>query len=140
MWEYQHAVETTASASAIWKLWADVDGWSTWNADVEKIDLRGPFAEGSEFTMYMPGQDPVTLTLGSCVENEHFVDRAEIEGLVLTTTHRIAQGGDGKVQVVYHMTIDGPGADEVGAEIGPAITGDWPETVAALIARAEERD
>jgi hypothetical protein len=33
--------------------------------------------------------------------------------------------------------IDGPAADEVGPDLGPAITADFPEVMAALSARAE---
>jgi hypothetical protein len=35
------------------------------------------------------------------------------------------------------MEITGPQADELGPELGPAITSDFPDTVASLIARAE---
>ncbi|NUU24139.1 MAG: polyketide cyclase [Streptomycetaceae bacterium] len=137
MWTYEHALETTATPHAVWRLWADVDTWSTWNADVERIDLRGPFAEGSEFTMYLPGQDPIELRLGTCVADEVFVDVAEIDGLVLRTEHRVEPVGPGRSRVVYRMAITGPGADEAGPQIGPAVTGDWPETMAALVALAE---
>jgi hypothetical protein len=36
------------------------------------------------------------------------------------------------------MEISGPAADTLGTELGPAISADFPETLAALIARAEE--
>jgi hypothetical protein len=37
------------------------------------------------------------------------------------------------------MEITGPGADDVGPQIGPGITADWPETMAALSRLAETR-
>ncbi|MFJ7589188.1 hypothetical protein ACIQZO_17755 [Streptomyces sp. NPDC097617] len=38
----------------------------------------------------------------------------------------------GRIRVVYRMEITGSGADEVGPQIGPGITADWPETMASL--------
>jgi hypothetical protein len=35
------------------------------------------------------------------------------------------------------MEISGPAADTVGPELGPQISGDFPETLAALVRRAE---
>jgi hypothetical protein len=37
------------------------------------------------------------------------------------------------------MEISGPAADTLGPQLGPAISGDFPETLAALVARAEAR-
>ncbi len=38
------------------------------------------------------------------------------------------------------MEINGPAADTVGPELGPEISGDFPETLAALTERAEAMD
>jgi uncharacterized membrane protein len=125
MWTYEHSVETTATPAAIWRLWTDVEHWPEWNTEIETIEINGPFANGTEIVMTPPG---VTLTLADVVENEHFVDEARVEGLVIRTMHRI---GDGKV--AYRVEISGP----AGAEIGPQITADWPQTMAALVKLAE---
>jgi len=44
---------------------------------------------------------------------------------------------EGGTRITYTATIDGIGADAVGPTIGPAITADFPEVLAALITRAE---
>jgi hypothetical protein len=38
------------------------------------------------------------------------------------------------------MEISGPAADTVGPELGPRISGDFSETIAALVERAEALD
>jgi hypothetical protein len=53
--------------------------------------------------------------------------------LVLRTTHRLDA-----TRVTYRTEVTGPGAD-AGPEIGPGITADWPETMAALSRLAETR-
>jgi hypothetical protein len=136
MWAYEHGVETGATPEAVWRLWADVENWGAWNAEIEKIEIDGPFAEGTRIMMTPPGDDPVLLRIDEAVEGERFVDVAEFDGLVLRTTHRIDRLGRDRIRVVYRMEITGAGADEIGPQIGPGITGDWPETMAALVERA----
>jgi hypothetical protein len=38
---------------------------------------------------------------------------------------------------VYRTEITGPGASVIGPELGPAITADFPDVLAALARRAE---
>lgn len=137
MWEYEHTAETTASRERIWRLWADVETWGGWNRDIAAVELRGPFAEGSTIAMTPVGQDTVSLRLADVRENELFVDEAEIGGVTLRTTHRLDRLGDDRVRVTYRTEITGLAADELGPELGPAITADFPDTVASLIERAE---
>jgi hypothetical protein len=136
MWVYEHSVETNADPEAIWHLWADVENWGTWNADIESIQLSGPFAAGAEIVMTPAGQGPVRLRVAEATVGELFVDEARIDGLLLRTIHRLDRGERLRTQVVYRMEITGPTADELGPRIGPAVTGDWPDTMAALVERA----
>ncbi|MGA5037152.1 SRPBCC family protein [Streptomyces capoamus] len=132
MWQYQHSIESSATPEAIWRLWADVENWGTWNAEIEKIEMDGPFAPGTQITMTPPGDDPVLLHIAEAVENELFVDEARFDGLLLRTIHRIDRIDQNRIRVTYRMEITGAGADEAGPQIGPGITADWPETMAAL--------
>ncbi|MEH0549015.1 polyketide cyclase [Streptomyces sp. B21-105] len=133
MWEYEHCIETVATPEAIWRLWADVDNWSAWNAEIEKIEISGPFAAGTEITMTPPGDDPIVLRIAEARPHELFVDEARFDDLLLRTVHRIDRIDPDRVRVVYRMEISGPGADEAGPHIGPGITADWPDTMASLV-------
>jgi|SRR5947207_11323839 len=139
MWEYQRSLDTTAGPEAIWRLFADVDGWRAWNADIEKVAIDGPFAVGSEIEMTPAGQDPVRLRLVEVVEDEVFVDEADLGDVVVRTAHRLERLDGGGTRVTYRMEITGPAADEMGPQVGPAITADFPETMAALVALALAR-
>ncbi|MEU2827769.1 polyketide cyclase [Streptomyces lavendulae] len=137
MWTYEHSVETTATAPSVWRLWSDVARWADWNAEIEKIEIDGPFAPGTRITMTPPGEDPIPLIVAEAVENKLFVDEARFGGLLLRTLHRLDTAGPGRIRVTYRMEITGAGADEAGPEIGPGITADWPDTMAALTRLAE---
>jgi uncharacterized protein YndB with AHSA1/START domain len=137
MWTNEHSIETTAPPEAIWRLWSDVAGWPDWIADIERIELSGPFAAGSTITMTPAGQDPVELRIAEAVEPELFVDEADLGQVVVRTLHRVERLEDERNRVVYRMEITGPAADSVGPELGPQISGDFPDTLAALIQHAE---
>jgi hypothetical protein len=136
MWEFEHAVEADVSAKAVWRLWADVEGWGEWNADIESIEIGGPFEVGTEIAMTPRGQELVRLQIAELDEGRLFVDEADVGDAIVQTEHRIDQLGDGRIRITYRTEITGSAADELGPEIGPAITSDFPETIASLIERA----
>jgi len=139
MWVNEQAVETTASAQDVWRLWADVAGWPTWNGDIERIELDGPFATGSTILMTPKGDDAVELAIVEAVEPTLFVDEADGGDFVVRTTHRVEPLDAERNRVVYRMEITGPAADTVGPQIGPEISDDFPQVLAALVALAEQR-
>src|SRR5437660_10954754 len=112
MWAYEHGVETSAAPGAVWRLWADVDGWVGWNPDIEKIEIDGPFAVGAEIVMYPAGQDPVRLRVAELTEAELFIDEADLGDVLIRTAHRLERLDGGRTRVVYRMEITGPAADE----------------------------
>jgi Polyketide cyclase / dehydrase and lipid transport len=137
MWEVEHSIETSATQQAIWRLWADVSGWPAWNGDIERIELLGPFAAGSTIRMTPIGEDTVELRIAESVEPELFVDEADLGEIVVRTIHRAEVLDGGRTRVTYRMEITGPAADTLGPQIGPEISGDFPQTLAALVERAE---
>lgn len=135
LWRKEYGIETTASAEAIWSLFRDVAGWKRWNAGIESIELEGPFAGGSWFTMKPPGQEAFRSQLIDVRENESFVDETRMGDLVVQVAHRIQRIGPGRTRVVYAVEASGTDASEIGA----AISSDFPEVLAALAAHAEKR-
>jgi hypothetical protein len=137
MWTNEHSIETTSSPDAIWRLWSDVSGWPAWNSDIEHIEISGPFAAGSTITMTPVGQDPVELRIAEAVEPDLFVDEASLGDVVVRTIHRVEPVADDRNRVTYRIEISGPAAARVGPELGPQISGDFPETLSALVRQAE---
>jgi hypothetical protein len=139
MWAAEHSIETAATPEEIWRQWSDVAGWPEWNGDIERIALAGPFAAGSRITMTPTGQEPVELRIAEAVEPERFVDEADLGEIVVRTTHLVERLDERRARVTYRMEITGPAADTVGPQIGPEISGDFPQVLAALAERAESK-
>jgi dihydrofolate reductase len=85
MWAAEHSIETTASPESIWRRWSDVASWGDWNADIERIEISGPFAAGSTIAMTPAGQDAVELRLSEVAEPTLFVDEADLGDVVIRT-------------------------------------------------------
>src|SRR5438445_11718972 len=113
MWEYEHSVEATVAPEAVWRRWADVASWPEWNADIEKVELDGPFVVGGRITMTPIGDEPVRLRIAEARENELFVDEAEFGGVTVRTTHRVERLDAGRSLILYRTEITGDAADEL---------------------------
>jgi hypothetical protein len=137
MWATEHSLETTATPESIWRLWADVPRWPEWNSDLAEAELVGEFLAGSAIRMRSVDGDSIELGIAELVRPKLFVDEADFGGVTVRTTHRIERTEVGRVLIVYRMEISGPDADRLGPELGPEISGDFPEGLAALAERAE---
>lgn len=138
-WSYEHHADSSAAAETVWALWADVAGWRDWNPDVQRSVLQGPFADGSTIAMTLGDGTVIDLTVVDVVADARFVDVAEIDGLSLRTLHLVEPLPAGGSRVTYRLEITGEGVETVGPEIGPQVTGDFPDTVAGLIRHAERK-
>ena len=136
MWRYEHTAQAPVSPEAVWRLWSEVELWPDWNPDIETISIDGPFVAGSKFVMNPDNDEAVHMTLAEVVPGTSFTDLAEFNGLVIRTIHLMEPGEGGNLRITYAMEITGPNADTMGAEVGEQITGDFPETVAALLEQA----
>ena len=137
MWATEHRVDTSALPEQVWRLWADVPGWPEWNGDIERIELDGPFVVGGRIVMTPIGQAAIELRIAEALEPSLFVDEADFGEVVIRTTHRVERVGNERSRVTNRLEINGPAADTLGPQLGPAISADFPKTLAALVARAE---
>ncbi len=134
MWRYEHAVETTASAEAVWRLYSDVGMWTVWDHGLERISLDGPFVAGSRGEMVFQGQPPLAFVLTEVRPGEGFVDETTVPNVgTICFRHTLAPNGDGGTRIVHAVEIDGP----AGEAIGPRIVAGVPATMAALARLAE---
>ena len=137
MWEHEYSVETTAAPEALWRHWSDMAAWPEWNDGIAAIEVDGPFAVGTTFRMTPPGEEPIPMRLAEIVPGEQFTDEMDGGDFVVRTVHRLTHAAGGRTRIVYRTEISGPAAAEVGPALGPAITGDFPDVLAALAKRAE---
>ena len=134
MWTHEQSIEIDAKPARIWAVFADVHGWTRWNAGIERIELHGPFAAGSTFTMQPPGTDAFVSTLIAVDAARGFTDETVIDETRVVVDHRIEALSPHRVRVTYATQITGPQAQA----IGPEVTGDFGDVLRGLKAICEQ--
>jgi hypothetical protein len=103
---------------------------------LEWVRLQGPFQVGSQVTMKPTGQDPITSVIVQAAENRVYADQTTLGEVTLRFSHTLQPLAGGGTTITHRLEITGPEADQAGPELGPAITEDFPEAMAALLTRA----
>ncbi|MEU4250521.1 SRPBCC family protein [Amycolatopsis sp. NPDC026612] len=137
MWEYEHAVETGVAPPVLWRYWSDIAGWPAWNEGIEKIEVDGPLEPGTTFRMTPPGEEPIAMRIAEVEPGVSFVDEMDAGEFVVRTVHRLEPLPGGGTRIVYRTEFVGPAADRIGPELGPQITADFPDVLAALVRVAQ---
>jgi len=140
MWEYEYSVDTAAAPDTVWRYWSDPMTWPQWNDGIETIQIDGPFAVGTTLQMTPPGENPITLRLVEIAPGELFADEMDAGDFTVRTVHRLERTEAGMTRITYRTEITGSAADQVGPQLGPAITADFPDVLAALVRVAENAD
>ena len=134
MWTDTASIATTVPPNVLWRLFEDVANWTSWNAGIARIALDGPFASGSTFEMQPPGMDAFTSTLRDVRPDAGFTDETVLDGTRFLVSHELQPLPGGGTRVTYSIQVDGPDADT----LGPMVTADFPDVLAALKALAEQ--
>jgi Polyketide cyclase / dehydrase and lipid transport len=134
---YAHTIEADVTAAAVWALYDDVTTWPRWDAQAELVVRDGPFATGTTGTMTFSGQEPLRYRLTHVQPLREFVDETPVGDVVVRVSHLLEPLASGRLRLTYSVAIDGP-ADQTEL-VGPAITADFPETMASLVALAKKQ-
>lgn len=94
-------------AAAVWNLWADVDGWTTWHPDLEYCRLQGPFAVGSHFLLRPKGAPEFKIGITELTQGVSFTDCTRFFGARMYDTHEMQETPEG-LRLTNTMTVTGP--------------------------------
>jgi hypothetical protein len=75
MWTKSHSILTKdVTKEQMWKLFADVNNWHTWDEGIEFAELKGKFEKGNHFYLKPKGGPKVKVELLETVANQSFLD------------------------------------------------------------------
>jgi Polyketide cyclase / dehydrase and lipid transport len=140
VWESEYSVQAQVAPESVWRVWADFENAASWNEGIESIELHGPFASGSEFSMKPVGREAIVMRLAEVAENVSFAEVAEANGLTIRVIHRVERLDGQRTRIAYRTEITGEGADELGPELGRGVTAAFPDAVAKLVELARRRE
>jgi hypothetical protein len=140
MWTTEHTSDTALSPDVVWAALADLHRGRLTYPGADVFELHGPFGVGSTLSVTPDGgPDTFESTIVDLVEGSTYADETTFGDVILHFRHTLTPLGDGGTRLTHRLEITGPGADATGPELGPQISGDFPESMAALLAAAAQR-
>ncbi len=137
MWTTHYEATTSVSPGAVWNALQALHSGIPLGPDSDSFELHGPFEVGTTVTVTPQGQDPMQSVIIELEPEALYADQTAFNGLVLTFRHRLTPTTDGGATVTHELEITGDGADEIGPELGPQISNDFPTAMSELFAAAE---
>ena len=138
MWTTEHTATTDVQAAAIWAALRDLHSGVPLGEHSDHFQLHGPFAVGTEVSVTPQGQDTMRSVIVELDEGRSYADSTRFGDLTLLFRHTLDALPTG-TRATHRLEIHGPGAAEVGPELGPQISGDFPTTMDELFAAARAR-
>jgi uncharacterized protein YndB with AHSA1/START domain len=136
MWTRTHCTTVTdVTAQQVWAVWTDVNQWHTWQPDIERATLDGPFAVGNTFTLKPTGTSPVTIELVTVEPGVRFTDLTRFPGARMYGDHEFVPAGDA-LEIRTTMRVEGPLSFLWRKLVAEGIVKSMPEQTAQLLARA----
>ncbi|SHN01017.1 SRPBCC family protein [Mucilaginibacter sp. OK098] len=75
MWTKSYSVTTKdVTKEQMWKLFADVNNWPSWDEGIEFTELKGKFEKGNFFILKPKGGPKLKVELLETVTNKSFLD------------------------------------------------------------------
>jgi hypothetical protein len=136
MWTHEDSATTEIAPDRIWRAIRDLHTGKSSPDDADRFEIHGPFAVGTELSVTPQGQETFRSVITGLVVNELYQDETAMGDVTLRFRHTLDALATGGTRVTHRLEIDGPAAAEVGPELGPAITQDFPKALDALIAAA----
>jgi hypothetical protein len=107
MWTKSHSVVTKeVTKEQMWKLFADVNNWHTWDTSIEHAKLEGNFEKGNHFILRPNGGPNVKIQLLETIENNKFVDLTKFPLAKMYGSHTFEQTNDG-LKITSSLTVQG---------------------------------
>ena len=139
MWTTSYTEATSATPEAVWSALEALHSGTPLGPNSDEFELHGPFAVGTTLTITPQGQEAMSSTIVALEPCSVYADQTVFGDLILTVRHDLAPAvspATGTV-VTHTLTIEGPTADDIGPDLGPQISGDFPSAMSELIAAAE---
>ncbi len=95
------------NADQVWKIWADVNQWHTWQTDIEYAKLEGEFKVGNSFLLKPKGGPKVNIELVKVEPGKAFTDLTRFPLAKMYGSHEFINHGD-ELEIKTSMSINGP--------------------------------
>lgn len=107
MWTQSHSIVTNeATKEQMWKLFADVNNWKTWDSGIDYAQMEGKFEKGNFFELKPKGGPKVKIQLVETIENQKFVDLTTFPLAKMYGEHTFEETANG-LKITTTMKVEG---------------------------------
>jgi len=137
MWTTSYTAATSATPTDVWDALSALHSGIALGPASDRFELHGPFEVGTPVTVTPQGQDPMRSIITELEPSLVYADQTSFGDVLLTFRHQLVATDTGGTVVTHTLENTGAGCDDVGPELGPAISSDFPTAMAELLASAE---
>lgn len=119
----------------LWRIWADVDAWHTWQSDLDHAKLEGEFVAGSTFLLKPKGGPRVRIALVTVEPNRCFVDLTRFPLARMYGAHEFIARGD-EVTIRTSVSVEGALGFLWRKLVGEGVAASLEAQTQSLVARA----
>ncbi len=107
MWKKSHTIVTTeVTKEQMWKLFADINNWHTWDKGIEFAQLEGKFEKGNHFMFQPKGGPKLKIGIVEAIENQNFTDFTKFPLAKMYGEHMFEDTPEG-LKITTTMTVHG---------------------------------
>lgn len=107
MWIKTHSVVTNkATKEQMWKLFANVNDWHTWDKGIEFAKMEGGFEKGNHFLLKPKGGPKIRIKLIEAIKNHKFVDQTTFPLAKMYGEH-LFEDCEGGLKITTTMKVEG---------------------------------
>jgi hypothetical protein len=107
MWTKTHSIVTKdVTKEQMWKLFANVNAWHTWDEGIEFANIEGKFEKGNHFYLKPKGGPKVKIELFETIENQKFIDLTKFPLAKMYGEHTFEDIEDG-LKITTTMKVEG---------------------------------
>jgi Polyketide cyclase / dehydrase and lipid transport len=107
MWAKSYSIETNeVTGEQMWKLFADVNNWHTWDSGVEFAKLEGQFEKGNHFEFQPKGGPKLKIEIVEATANKSFTDFTKFPLAKMYGEHTFEETANG-LKITTTMKVEG---------------------------------
>jgi hypothetical protein len=125
------------SMESVWRLWSDVNDWSSWHDDLDHVKMSGEFAVGNHFLLKPKGAPEFKIRIVDMEPGRKFTDCTTFFGAKMYDTHELEETESG-LRLTNTLRLTGPLAFLWRKLVAENVAGTVPQENDALIARARK--
>ncbi|MDR0467903.1 MAG: hypothetical protein LBG67_03540 [Campylobacteraceae bacterium] len=137
IWTTEVNRQTIAKKEQIWKLWADVANWNSWDNDIESSELYGKFIVGTKGMLKSVGGPKTTFVITDCEYLKSFTNRSYLPLCKIDFIHTLSEMKN-RLVVTHRVEMSGFLTFFFSKVIGKNVAKGLPQAVENLITNAEK--